>query len=727
MPNKEVDNFSIRNLLAVIWHRKLSIALPTLLLAVAFAAYAYHLPERYQAQALLAIDSQANPPNVQLPSVEDQLWTVRETVLSLPLLEKVIMDFNLHAETVRAPLQYPPLLEKAIMAFHLSPPNVDAVDDVKSRINIDVVSAKAFHVGFRGEDPELVARVANRLAELFVNETASAQTRIIAQSDGLLQQELESLRGKLSSQNGQIQNYKEKFGGALPDRLATNLKTIETLEDRIQATSVAMATEEAARAAAVKEMSELEKRGALDPAVSKDQSAGQRKLDELKLELTEARTKYTERNPVVVSLAKAVKDLEQAQPQGERGHAEPSAISLRYVQLSAEVQGIDQRLQSDRQEFESLTAKLRTERGQVASLPQHESQMAMLMRDYTTTQESYRALLAKQNIAGAVDGSNKVGGRLLFTIAEPARPPLTPYSPQRGRIILMGLLAGLSLGCLIAFGAEQMNTSFPNAEDFAAFTSLPVLAELGSIPKANGGRTKAGRVVTVKQPTSLATEQYFTLAAKVRERCQGKSPDKENECKASGVVLAITSATGGEGKTLISLNLSIALAKSFSGKVLLVDADLRRPMLQQYLELDGAKRKGFGDLLLNPEDDIHKYTLQYNGVSVMPTFERVSNPLGMLTSDSARALLERMSREFAFVVLDSPPIVPIADGHILANLAGHVLLIVRARRTPRELFKLAVQSLDRPNVIGVALNDVDLKHSRYWSAYRYYQQNYQAR
>jgi Mrp family chromosome partitioning ATPase len=99
----------------------------------------------------------------------------------------------------------------------------------------------------------------------------------------------------------------------------------------------------------------------------------------------------------------------------------------------------------------------------------------------------------------------------------------------------------------------------------------------------------------------------------------------------------------------------------------------------------------------------------------------------MLASDSARALLERMSREFAFVVLDCPPIVPIADGHVLANFADHVLLIARARRTPRELFKLAVESLDCSNVIGVALNDVGLKHSRYWSAYRYYRQHYQAR
>jgi Mrp family chromosome partitioning ATPase len=149
--------------------------------------------------------------------------------------------------------------------------------------------------------------------------------------------------------------------------------------------------------------------------------------------------------------------------------------------------------------------------------------------------------------------------------------------------------------------------------------------------------------------------------------------------------------------------------------------------IHDYLGLDRTGRKGFGDLLLNPDDDIHQYIIDYHGLSVMPTFGRIDNPLGMLSSTSARALLERMTREFAFVILDSPPIVPIADGHVLTNLADYVLLIARARRTPRELFKLAVDSLDCSTVIGVALNDVDLKHSRYSEAYQYYKANYQAR
>jgi len=718
VPTNEVENISIHKLLAVIRRHKLAIALPALLVAAGFTFYAYHLPERYEAQVLLAIDPQANPPNVQIPTVEEQLWNVREIVLGRPLLEKVIAEFKLYSSTP------------------------DIVEDVKSRIAIDVVSAKSFHVRFQGEDPELVARVANRLAELFVSQTTNAQTRTIAQASGLLNGELESLRAKLTSQNEQIQNYKERVGGALPERLDANLKAIDLLEGRIQTANTAIATGQAARAAAVKEMSELEKRGALDPAVSKEQSPGQRKLDELQLDLARARAKYTEKNPEVVSLAKQVKDLEKAQPQGERGRAEPSAVSLRYVQLSAELEGIDQRLQSEHQELNSLTSKLRTDRGQIASAPQHENEMALLMRDHATTQESYNALLAKQNVAA--DGVDRVNRGLIFTISDPARPPLAPYSPRRARITLMGLFAGLCLGGLIAFGAEQWNTSFLNAEDFAAFTSLPVLAEIPAISKRNGGRTKAGRIVTVKQPTSVAAELYFTLATRVRQRCQEKSRDERGEYKPatsvnatsrnieqrtqpSSVVLAITSATGGEGKTLTSLNLSVALAKSFGGKVLLVDADLRRPMLHEYLELDGAGRKGFGDLLLDPQDDIHKYIFRYNGLWVMPTFRRVTNANGMLTSESARALLERIGREFAFVVLDSPPIVPMADGHVLADLADHVLLIARARRTPRELFKLAVESLDCSNVIGVALNDVDIKNSRYSSAYHYYQENYQAR
>ena len=692
MPTKEVDNVSIHQLLAIVKHHKLAIVLPTLLLAAAFAVYAYYLPARYEAKALLTLDAQANPPNVQLPTIDEQLVAVREIVLGRPLLEKVISEFNLY------------------------PPTGDAVEDVRSRVPIDVVSAKSFHVGFRDKDPEQAAIIANRLAELFVNQTAGAQTRTVTQTTNLLQEGLVTLRGRLAGQLERIQNYKERVGGALPERLDRNLKAIELLDDRLREANTRIAADQAARATVVNEMASLEKRGALEPAVSKDQTAGERELDKARLELARLRAKYTESHVEVRNMAKQVEDLEKAQPKGKPAPAEPSAVTLRFVTLEAELKGIDQRLLSHDREVSSLRSELLANRDQVSTVPQHESEIALLTRDYATTMASYQELLAKENTSGIV-GPPRASTGLLFTVAEPARPPLTPYSPLRVRIILMGLFAGLGVGCIIAFVSEQLNTSFLNAEEFVAFSTLPILGEIPSISKVDGGRTNASRVVTVKQPSSVAAELYFTLAEKVRQRCQTKSP----------VILAVTSATGGEGKSLTSLNVSIALAKSFRGKVLLIDADLRRPMLHEYLGLDRTGMLGFGELLQNPDDDIHKYILEYHGLSVMPTLGRIANPLGMLSSNSARRLLERISREFSFVILDSPPIVPIADGHVLANLADYVLLIARARRTPRELFKLATESLDCSTVIGVALNDVDLKHSRYSSAYQYYQANYQAR
>ncbi len=707
MLSKEEGNISINMVLSVIKRRKLAIVLSALLVTAAFTIDAYQLPERYKASTLLTVTPQVNSLNGPMPTVEDQLWTVRETVLSRPLLEKVIAEFKL----------YPDL-----------PPTESALEDIRSQIDIDVVNPMAFHIGFQGGDPVVVAGVSNRLAERFVSQTASAQSRSISQANGVLEEEVESQRGKLASQiealrarltsqSQQIRDYKQRVGGALPERLAGNLKAIEVLEDRVQTANATIAADQATRSSTVKEMADLEKRGALDAPVVREQSASQRKIEELKLNLAEARSKYTEKNQVVTSLVKQIKELEQT-PEGQPLRAEPSAVSLRYVQLSASLAGIDQRLQSERQEVNALATRLKTEVGQIDTVPQHENELASLMRDYSTTQESYQVLLARQNVAGVTDGAGRINGGLRFTIAESARPPLTPYSPRRARIILLGLLAGLGLGALIAFGSEQMNTSFLNAEEFSAFSSLPVLAEVASISKRHGGRPNAGRVVTVTQPSSVASEQYFTLAAKVWRRCQeGKYP----------VLLAVTSATGGEGKTLTSLNLSIALAKSFGGKVLLIDADLRRPMLHKYLGLDGTKRKGFGDLLLNPAEDFHRYILQYNGVSVLPSFRRAANPLRLLAADGTRALLERMGGEYSFVVLDSPPIVPIADGHFLSSLAGNVLLIARARRTPRELFRLAVESLDGAKVIGVVLNQVNLKHSRYASAYRYYQANYEVR
>jgi len=191
--------------------------------------------------------------------------------------------------------------------------------------------------------------------------------------------------------------------------------------------------------------------------------------------------------------------------------------------------------------------------------------------------------------------------------------------------------------------------------------------------------------------------------------------------------VAITSSAGGEGKTVTAINLAVALAGMPDRKVLLIDADLRRPRIHEFLGQMARSGKGFADLLsdcgsVEPECYIRKIGNLY----LIPGTTRCTNPTDLLASQRVHEVLQKLRMRFQFIILDTPPIVPIADSIILSGLADDVFLVVRAGKTPRELFQYAVESLNSDNIRGVVLNDVDLQHSRYAHAYRYYRKNYGA-
>jgi non-specific protein-tyrosine kinase len=223
------------------------------------------------------------------------------------------------------------------------------------------------------------------------------------------------------------------------------------------------------------------------------------------------------------------------------------------------------------------------------------------------------------------------------------------------------------------------------------------------------------RLAVLSDPQSIPSEQYGILAMKVEQWME----------KSGGRVLVVTSAAGGEGKSVTALNLSLALSASLKGRVLLLDSDLRRPQVDQYLGLKTTR--GFSDLLAQTGGDIGPYISKLGNLDVIAGGAPPVNPVGLLASPQARELLARLREEYRLIVLDTPPIVPIADSHVLAGLADGVVIVVRARQTRRELFRRAIQSLSAANVLGVVLNDVEYGDTRYAYAYRHYQRHYLGR
>jgi capsular exopolysaccharide synthesis family protein len=257
----------------------------------------------------------------------------------------------------------------------------------------------------------------------------------------------------------------------------------------------------------------------------------------------------------------------------------------------------------------------------------------------------------------------------------------------------------------------------PQANDKLLGETLPIIppSDCDFIPThLEFADLRRNHIVMVTDPHSVASEQCRLFALKTRQQLS----------KVSSPVLAISSVVGGEGKTLTSLNLSLALANTFSGRVLLIDSDLRKPRVHEYLGLKPGK--GFSDLLRAPDDEVGKYFWKLKDLYVMPGGSILSNPVSLLASPSAKELLERLRGEFDFIVVDTPPLLPVVDTHILAGLVDGVLLVVRARYTRREVFERGLESFQVTNLLGAVVNDVDYHRTRYAYAYQYQSKQFKA-
>jgi tyrosine-protein kinase Etk/Wzc len=718
MPQRESGTeYSLGDLLSTLKRRRRYIIVPTALFLAGAVAFAVSTPSRYRARVLLAAEPAVAPSHVrgetdlELSQIQEQLRAVRESLLSRPLLEQLVTEFDLH-----------PGQKGAI--------SDQAAEDVRSRISVQVEGDYHFYLGFDGNSKEQATAVANRLGELFINRASALRERRAREESLFLEDQLERVRKDLVAQDQRIRDYKGKTIGLLPDGRESGVAAFETLQAQEQLGGSRIAEEEAKKASLLAEIRALEEQGVTELNEPMDLRAKRGALNALS-------SRYKKGHPDVVRLEKEIAALEERDSSNIGGMVDDlSPLYARYTQLQAEYKGTELRLASYLREQEATRSRLREYQRQLDAAPEHEREIAKLTHDYEVLQTQYQTLLDRQQEANLSTRLEELYKGLVFSVIEPARPPAGPHSPHRARLILMGLAAGLGLGTLLAFGREHVDTSFFEPEDVQTATGLPVLAEIPSIPE---GKVRDGKLRLPNGPSSLAAEQYRFLGVRVRE-LMGQGP----------WTLGVASAVGGEGKTTTAANLAIELASILDGKVLLVDCDLRRPRLQKLFGL--SPQFGLSELLSRTDENVIKCISKvesgkiFLGASRASRLDTLANrgrrdakplyvlPAGAPRSDSLRLLqsrwadtvFARLRAEFDYVILDLPPMIPIADGRVLAQLANGIVLVVRSRRTRREFLHRALQGFDTRRLLGVVLNDVDFKLSRCEYAYRYYDSHDQA-
>lgn len=215
-----------------------------------------------------------------------------------------------------------------------------------------------------------------------------------------------------------------------------------------------------------------------------------------------------------------------------------------------------------------------------------------------------------------------------------------------------------------------------------------------------------GHMVSLVTPTGFEAEQYRTLRHMIEQR---RASDGVS-------IIACTSPTGGDGKTLTAINLAGALAQAPGTTVLLVDADLRRPSIARELTLGHDVGPGLVGAILDPAltlADVVRRRPPFT-LSILPAGSAVANPYELLTSPRFGALLEAARRDYDYVVLDTPPLVSIPDCRAIAQCVDGFLVVVAAHRTPRKLVEEALNGMEPGKVIGLVFNADDRPLAGYY-------------
>ena len=296
---------------------------------------------------------------------------------------------------------------------------------------------------------------------------------------------------------------------------------------------------------------------------------------------------------------------------------------------------------------------------------------------------------------------------------EKAPLPSDPIQPKPVRNAVLGAIAGLILMGGIAFTIEYLDDSLKTTEDVSSHLQLPVLGLIGQMGQRNHGKEIPASIFVMDDPMSPITEGFRTL----RTNLEFASIDKPIR------TLEVTSPNPSEGKSTMAANLAAIIAQG-NRKVLLVDADFRRPCLHRLFGI--PNRKGLVDLFRD-QAQISEVIFSRDDLplSVIPSGEIPPNPAELLASGRMEKILEILKDLADLVIIDTPPAI-LSDAIVLAAKVDGVLIVIRPGETKIGSAQVMLEQLKLADarVLGVILNPVSHNNSHYYTKYKYYSSYY---
>ena len=372
-------------------------------------------------------------------------------------------------------------------------------------------------------------------------------------------------------------------------------------------------------------------------------------------------------------------------------------------QIDNIVQSVAKEYEIIRAEESHLSLALNRIKSQVKETNKKSYKLAALQREVETNRQLYEVFLTRFKETAATSDLQTVNARVIDLAVE----PLSPYKPDRQRIILIAFLLSLMFGFGLALLIEYLDDTFRDSTLLEEKLRLPVL---GVIPKMTAGDLgNNGMFFFIKEPKSGFSESIRTI----RTGIMFSSID------AAHKVIVVTSSVPGEGKSLVSINLAISISQM--KKTLLIDADMRKPTVAAVFGLDKSA-KGLSELVSTDaefSDCIHGANLEGMSLDVLPAGIVPPNPLELLSSIRFKIVIEKLKKNYEYIIIDSAPAAVVSDSRVLAKIGDSVVYVVKADDTTHHIAQRGVKLLleSGAHITGSVLNQVDRKRQSKDSVY----------
>lgn len=427
----------------------------------------------------------------------------------------------------------------------------------------------------------------------------------------------------------------------------------------------------------------------------------------------------TELNQLRTQLATAKASYAQLEATLGPNHPQSKSIKAQIAELTNAVNKEQQRLLLQAKEDyvvaraneNQTNAALDAQKADAYKLRDDLIEYTLRQREYEANRTLYEGLLQKLRTAGVEAGLESMEIDIVDQALLPAHPTLRSSS----KIVLVSAIIGLIGGIIIAFLMDSLDTGLRTIAEVESITELPSLAV---IPRARRTSVEQGasmtaaqrNLVVLSQSKSQFTESFRALRTSLLLSTAGHPPK----------YILLTSATPSEGKTTLSTNLACILAQG-DARVLLIDADLRRPSVHHRFGMSG--KTGLTTILTGAAslETAAQNVPEVPNLDVLPAGPMPPFPTEMLSSEAMDSLLRHCGEIYTHVLIDTPPILSVTDGVILARHADAVVLVVRHGKSSKHVVRRARDLLVRSGapITGIVLNAVDLNSPDYYGYYGY--------